>query len=79
MSVCDKKLFKLAVFSDALNRINVNFCMVVVVTELYPFTLLSATLIVFQGHSTVKRFSLKIVCSYPIKLKLCRLFSKPSR
>ena len=48
--------------------INVKFCMMVVRIEVYPFMLLSLTLIVFEGHSNVKQFSLKILCSYPKKL-----------
>ena len=39
--------------------------------ELYTFIPISVTLIVFQGHSSVKQFQLIILCSYPIKLKLC--------
>ena len=27
----------------------------------------------FQGHSSVKQFQLKILCAYPIKLKLCTI------
>ena len=27
--------------------------------------------IVFQGHSSVQQFELKILCSYPVNLKLC--------
>ena len=41
--------------------------------ELYPFIALSVTLIVVQGYSSVKQFQLKISCSYPIKLQLCRI------
>ena len=52
-----------------MNVINVKLCMMEVLTELYPFILLSVTLIVFQGHSSV--ILLKILCFYPIKLKLC--------
>ena len=37
-----------------------------------PFSTLSVTLTLFQGHSSVKQFQLKILCSYPFKLKLCR-------
>ena len=36
--------------------INVKLCMMVVLMELYTFILLSVTLIIFQGHSSVKLF-----------------------
>ena len=39
--------------------------MMAVLTKLY------LSLIVFQGHSSVNQFELNILCSYPIKLKLC--------
>ena len=39
--------------------INVKLCVVVVLTVLCLFTLLSFTLIVFQGHSSVKHFKLQ--------------------
>ena len=45
----------------------------VLLTELYPLIPLSVTVIVFQGHSSVRQFYLKILCSYVIKLKLCRI------
>ena len=38
--------FKVAVFSDTIKMINVKLCMMVVLTELYPFKPLSVTLIV---------------------------------
>ena len=41
--------------------------------ECHPFISLSVTLIVFQGHNIVKQFKLKVLCSYPIKLKLCTI------
>ena len=46
----------------------------VVLIEFYPFIPLSATLVVFQGHSSVKQFYLKIVCSHPINVKMCTIF-----
>ena len=39
-----------------LNMVNVKLCMMVVLIELYLFMLLSAILIVFQGHRDVKQF-----------------------
>ena len=59
------KNFNIAIFLDSINMINVK------THWAYPFMPLSVTLIVFQGHSSVKQFQLKIVCSYLIKLKLC--------
>ena len=40
--------------------------------ELYLFVTLSVILTLFQGHSSVKQFELKVLC-YLIKLKLCRI------
>ena len=54
MSVHGKNL-NVAIFSDILKIINVKLCMVVVLIEHYPFIPLSVTLIVFQGHSSVKQ------------------------
>ena len=59
-----------AIFSDTTNMINVKLCMMVVLIELYPHIPLSVTPIVFQGHSSVK---LNMLCSSPIKLKLCMI------
>ena len=55
LSVCDKN-FNMVIFLDTVDIIFVKFCMMVVLTELYPFMPLSVTLIVFQGHSSVKQF-----------------------
>ena len=54
-----------------MKMIHVKLCMMVVLIELYSFIPLLVTLIEFQGHSIVKQFSLKMLCSYPVKLKLC--------
>ena len=72
VSVCGKH-FNVAIFTDTINTMNVKVCVMVVLTELYLFILLSVTLIVYQGNSSVKRFRLKILCSYRIMLKLCRV------
>ena len=64
-SVCGKKNFNVAVSSDIINMINVKLCMTVGLMELYPFILLSVTLIAFH----VKQFELKMLCFYPSKLK----------
>ena len=59
MSACGNN-FNVAIFSDTINTINVKLCMMVVLTELYPFIPLSVVLIVFQGHSNVSNsFNLK--------------------
>ena len=49
-----------AIFSDIINVINVEFCMTVLLVELYLFILLSVTLTIFQNHSSVKQFELKV-------------------
>ena len=48
--------FNVAIFLDTINMINVKLCMMVELIQLYPFTPLSVTLIVFQDHSSVKQF-----------------------
>ena len=55
LSVCGKNL-KIAIFLDTMNMINVNLCIMVGLTDFYPFIPLSKTLIVFQGYSSVKQF-----------------------
>ena len=55
VSVCGKN-FNVVIFSDTINTINVKLCMMVVLIDLYPFTPLSITMIVLQGHSSVKQF-----------------------
>ena len=58
-------------FSHARSRmINIKLCMVVVLIELYP---LSVTLIVFQDHSNVRQFQLKMLCSYRLNWNFVRL------
>ena len=63
----------IGIYSDTINVINVKLCTMVLLVKLYLFILLSVTLTIFQGHRSVKQFKLKIVCSYPIKLKLDRI------
>ena len=53
LSVCGKN-FNVAIVLDTINMINVQFWIMLVLIELYPFIPLSVTLIVFQGHSSVK-------------------------
>ena len=56
VSVCGKNL-NFASFSDTINMINVQLCVMVVLIELYPFIPLSVTLIIFQGHVVAKSFN----------------------
>ena len=63
--VCGKN-FNVVIFSDTINLINVKLCMIVALLELYPCIPLSVTLIVFQGHSSVKQFNWKFYA--PIRL-----------
>ena len=48
--------FNVAIVSDTKYVINVKLCMMVLLTEHYLFIPLSVTLIIFQGHSSVKQF-----------------------
>ena len=48
------KNFNVVIFSDTISAINVKLCVVVLVTELYPCMPLSATLMIFQSHSSVR-------------------------
>ena len=54
VSICSK-YFNIAIFSDFINMINIKLFVMVVLIELYPFIPLSVTLIVVQGHSSVKQ------------------------
>ena len=67
------KNFNVAIFSDTIKMINVKVFVMIVLIWLYRFTPLSVTWIVFQGHSSVEHFWLKISCSYPIKSKHCSI------
>ena len=49
--------------------INVKQCMMVVLIELYPFTPLSVTMTLFDGHSGIEQLCYSI-SPYPIKFKL---------
>ena len=62
--------FNIGIYSDTIDVINVELRMTVLFIELYLFIPLSVTLNTFQGHSNVEYFNLKILCSYPRKLKL---------
>ena len=52
VSICGKN-FKILIFSDTVNVINVKLCMMVLLIELYLFIPLSVTLTIFQGHRYV--------------------------
>ena len=62
MSICGKN-FNIAMFSDTVNVINVELYMMVVLVELYNYIFLpfSVTLVVFEGHSSVRQFYQKIL------------------
>ena len=55
--------FDNGIFSHTINVINVKLCVMVLHIELYLFITLSMALTSSQGHSSVKKFSLKILCS----------------
>ena len=48
--------FNIGIFSDTINVINVNLCWMILHIELYVFIILSVTLTLFQGDSSVKQF-----------------------
>ena len=48
--------FNVAVFSDAINVINVELCMMVLLIEHDIFMSLSVALTIFQGHSNIEQF-----------------------
>ena len=52
-SVCMRQ--NIAIFLDtSMSMVNVKLCMIVVLTVFYQFIPLSVTLVLFQGHSSVK-------------------------
>ena len=53
----DGKNFNAAIFSDTIKLINVKVCVMALDIDLLPFTPLSVTLIVVQGHNSVKKFN----------------------
>ena len=53
--ICAKN-FNIAIFLDTINMIKVKLRRMVILKELYSFIPLSVTVIVFQGHSSVKQF-----------------------
>ena len=55
-----------------INFRNVKFCVVLLFIEFYLFIPFSLIVTIFQGHSNVKKL-LKILCSSPVKLRLCRI------
>ena len=62
--------FNVWIYSDTVNMINVKLGMMVLLIDLYLSPPLLLTLTMFQSHSHVEQFSLKM-WPYPIKLKLC--------
>ena len=51
------KNFNIAIFLDSVNVTNVNLCMMVQLTEPYPFIPLSVTMIIFQGQAVSNSFN----------------------
>ena len=47
------KNVKVAIFLDTIHMMNVQLCMIVLLSELYTFIPLTVTLNIFQSHSTV--------------------------
>ena len=73
------QVFRLGIYSDTINMVNVKLCMMVQLIELYLFIPLSVTLTVYKGHSNVEQFYLKLLCSCQIKLNFVELLSKLGR
>ena len=58
VSVCGQNFdVHVVIFLGSIKMTDVKLCMMVVLIELYPFIPLSVTLILFQGHSSVKIFN----------------------
>ena len=54
--------FNIRIFLDTINMTNIKLCMIVLLIELHLLIPLSVTLTIWQGHSNVKQFKLKIKC-----------------
>ena len=48
--------FNIRIYSDTINVVNVELCMMVLLIELYLFIPLSVALAILQGHSNVEHF-----------------------
>ena len=48
--------FKIGIYSDTINAVNVELCTMVLLNEFYLFIPFSVTLTLFQGHSNVEQF-----------------------
>ena len=46
--------FNIRIYSDTINVIHVELCMMVLLYELYMFITLSVTLTIFESHSNVE-------------------------
>ena len=55
--------------------VNVKLCKVVLVVDLYLRVPFSVTVTISEGHHSVKQFELKVLCSCPVRLKLCMIFN----
>ena len=73
------KNFNIGIYSDAIDAINVTFCMMVLLIELYLSIPLSVTWTIFQGHSSVEQFLLKMLCFIQIRLNFVGLRNKSSK
>ena len=71
--------FNVGIFSDTINVVNVKLCMMVVLIALYLFIPFSVTLTIFQGHSCVKQFWLKILYYIRLSWNFIGLLSMSSR
>ena len=60
-----------ASFPNTINVIYIKLYKMVLHIKLHLFVPLPMTLIIFQGHGSVKQFQVKILCYESIKLKLC--------
>ena len=66
--------FNVWISSDTINVIKVQLCMIVLLIELYLIITTFCDIGHISSHSNnVEQFQLKFVCSYPIRLKLCRI------
>ena len=72
LSICGKNV-NFAILLDTINILNFKLYMMVVLTDFYPWLpdYHFQRPLLLQGHIDVKQFLLKMLCSYPIQLKLC--------
>ena len=80
LSLCNKN-FNVAIFWDTINMINVKLCTMIVLIELYPFTPLSVTLIVFHFYVTAvsNSFNCKFYVLFQWSWNFVQLLTTSSR